>query len=103
MLMIVGTQVLNTANELIKGLFTMHQDDIDKGYLNAGDGAFTVNVRVVMRPADNGGIDVDAGISFVTDRVKDNIGRNVQEGQEELFTTGERQTGDGRDNDSTKT
>ena len=84
--MIVGKHVLNTANELIKGLFTMHQDDIDKGYLNAGDGAFSVNIRVVMRSAENGGIDVDAGISFVTDRVKDALGRNVREGQEELFT-----------------
>jgi hypothetical protein len=84
--MIVGKQVLNTANELIKGLLTMHQDDIDKGYLNAGDSAFAITIRVVMRPAENGGIDVDAGISFVTDRVRDAIGRNVQEGQEELFT-----------------
>ena len=84
--MIVGKHVLNTANELIKGLLTMHQDDIDKGYLNAGDSAFSITIRVVMRPAENGGIDVDAGISFVTDRVKDNLGRNVQEGQEELFT-----------------
>ena len=83
--MIVGKHVLKTANELISGLFTLHQDDIDKGYLNAGDGAFAVTIRVVMKPADNGGIDVDAGISFVTDRVKDNIGRNVQEGQEGLF------------------
>ncbi len=84
--MIVGKQVLNTANDLIKGLLTMHQDDIDKGYLNAGDGPFTVTIRVVMRPAENNGIDVDAGISFVTDRVKDTLGRNVKEGQEELFT-----------------
>ena len=88
--MIVGRQTIETATDLVGSLLSMHQDDIDKAFLSA-EGQFSISLKIIMKPSDNGGIDVDAGISFVTDRVKDSVMRNVQEGQEGLFN-GETET-----------
>ena len=72
----IGTQTLNTARDLIDSLFRMHQKDIDTAYLKADD-SLSVSISVKFKPSEKGGIDVDAGISFVTERIKDNVFRTV--------------------------
>ena len=81
----IGKDTIETANGLIKTLLTMYKEELQAAYMKE-DGSLSVALSLKFKPSDVGGVEVDAGINFITSRVKDNISRSVVEGQEELFT-----------------
>jgi len=81
----VGPKTIEAAEQLIGGLLRMYREKIDKAYLKA-DKSLTIAAKIKFSPSDNqSGIDVDASINFVTDQIKDSLGRTVNENQGLLF------------------
>ena len=81
----IGKDTIGIASGLIKTLLTMYKEELQAAYMKE-DGSLSVALSLKFKPSDDGGVEVDAGINFITSRVKDNISRSVVEGQEELFT-----------------
>ena len=68
----IGKDTIETANGLIKVLLTMYKDELQAAYLKE-ENSLSVALSLKFKPSDVGGVEVDAGINFVTSRVKDNI------------------------------
>ncbi len=84
----IGNDTIGTATGLIRVLLTMYKEELQAAYLKE-ENSLSVALSLKFKPSDDGGVEVDAGINFITSRVKDNISRSVVEGQEELFKNAE--------------
>ena len=83
--MVIGRSVIETGRDLVEYLLTMHQSELDSAYLKA-EGALNVSLGLKFKPNETeGGVDVDASISFYTEKVKDSIMRTVDDKRPGLF------------------
>jgi hypothetical protein len=80
----IGPNTIGSASRLLDALLKKHAQEIDSAYIKE-EGAFTVNMSLKFKPDDDGGIEMDVGIAFVKDRVKESIKGRVQENMEGLF------------------
>jgi len=80
----IGEKTIGSASRLLDALLKKHSQEIDSAYIKE-EGAFTVNMSIKFKPDDDGGIDMECGIAFVKDRVKDSIKGRVQENMDGLF------------------
>ena len=80
----IGNDVLKTTVDLIKSLLMMHGNEIDEVYRKE-ENSLSVALSPKFKPSAEGGVEVNAGINFVTSRVKDGLARSVVEGQQTLF------------------
>ncbi len=80
----ISLKVTQTAGEMITNLLEAYQDKLNKAYLKS-DGALTVDLKAKFKPGENDSIEVEVGINFVTDRIKNTFSRLVNENQEGLF------------------
>jgi len=80
----IGEKTIGSASRLLDALLKKHAQEIDSAYIKE-EGAFTVNMSLKFKPDDDGGIEMDVGIAFVKDRVKESIKGRVQENMEGLF------------------
>lgn len=87
----IGTRTLHYASSLALSLMMDWQQKIDEAYRKA-DGALTVNLSLKFSPFGNGA-NVDAGISFVAEKVQDKTSGQIDEAQMEMFED-ETRTGD---------
>lgn len=80
----ISLKVTQTAGEMLTDLLKRYHEKIDKAYLKS-DGALTVDLKAKFKPGENDSIEVEVGINFVTDRIKNTFSRLVNENQEGLF------------------
>ena len=81
----IGNKTIEGASELVSGLLRTYRTELDKAYMKA-EGTLSVSIGLTFKPAETlNGIDIEAKIKFVTDQVKDTVGRTVDERQEDLF------------------
>jgi hypothetical protein len=82
----VGIQTIRKAVSLIEGLVLDHEEDIKRAYLKSDD-ALTISINVKLAPDKESShrVKIDAGITFVTERVKDASTASVTEGMASLF------------------
>ena len=80
----ISLKVTQTAGEMITNLLEAYQDKLNKAFLKS-DGALTVDLKAKFKPGENDSIEVEVGINFVTDRIKNTFSRLVNENQEGLF------------------
>lgn len=80
----IGPKTIDAAGEALTALLKMYRDKIDKAYLKA-DGALTLDLKAKFKAADNGDMEVETSINFVTDRIKNTVSRTVNENQGDLF------------------
>lgn len=80
----ISLKVTQTAGEMITNLLEAYQDKLNKAFLKS-DGALTVDLKAKFKPGESEGIEVEVGINFVTDRIKNTFSRLVNENQEGLF------------------
>ena len=63
----------------------MHQPEIDKAYLKNRVGPITLSLSAKFKPAEDGTFEIEAGISFTAEKIKDSIVKYYNEKQGELF------------------
>ena len=80
----ISLKVTQTAGEMLTDLLEAYQDKLNKAFLKS-DGALTVDLKAKFKPGESEGIEVEVGINFVTDRIKNTFSRLVNENQEGLF------------------
>jgi hypothetical protein len=80
----VSLKVVETAGEMLTAMLKMYHEKLDKAYLRS-EGSLTVDLKTTFKPADNGQMEVDVSINFVTDRIKNKFTRTIDENQEGLF------------------
>ena len=80
----ITIKVVETAGDMLSKMLRIYQDKLDRAYLRS-DRALTVDLKTTFKPADNGDMEVDTSINFVTDRIKNKFSRTVTEKQDELF------------------
>lgn len=80
----ITIKVVETAGEMLSAMLKMYHDKLDKAYLRS-DGALSVDLKTSFKPAENGDMEIDVSINFVTDRIKNKFSRTVCEGQDDLF------------------
>ena len=80
----ISLKAVQTAGEMITNLLEAYQDKLNKAFLKS-DGALTVDLKAKFKPGENDSIEVEVGINFVTDRIKNTFSRLVNENQEGLF------------------
>ena len=80
----ISLKVTQTAGEMLTDLLKSYHEKIDKAYLKS-DGTLTVDLKAKFKPGENDSIEVEVGINFVTDRIKNTFSRLVNENQEGLF------------------
>ena len=80
----ISLKAVQTAGEMITNLLEAYQDKLNKAYLKS-DGTLTVDLKAKFKPRENDSIEVEVGINFVTDRIKNTFSRLVNENQEGLF------------------
>lgn len=79
----ITSKTINRASEQIGGILRMYRTEIDKAFLKADD-ALTVSLGLKFKP-QNGKMEIETSIKFVTDQVKDSAKTLFDEAQEELF------------------
>jgi hypothetical protein len=79
----IGTTTIDYAVDLARSLMSDYRGKIDEAYRKADD-ALTVNLSLKFRPKGDETF-VEAGISFVAEKVMDKISGNVSETQMDLF------------------
>ena len=80
----ISLKAVQTAGEMITNLLEAYQDKLNKAFLKS-DGTLTVDLKAKFKPGENDSIEVEVGINFVTDRIKNTFSRLVNENQEGLF------------------
>lgn len=78
----IGEKTLKEGKSLLDGLIDKYREDINLAYLKAA-GPLTIDLKLKFSP-DDGGNKIEAGISFVTDKVKDSVSGKMDEDQMDL-------------------
>jgi len=82
--MMIGKDILEAGNRLLGSLLKKHMAEIDEAYLKSDD-LFTVNLKLKFKPSGDG-IEFQAAIDFIAEKVKDDVKGQMREGQEDLFS-----------------
>src|SRR4030043_100388 len=83
----IGPKILNEAKEMLGRLLDDNLDLIDKGYVGS-DGGLTIALSLKIEPSKRANFQVvEAAINFVVHRAKNQIAKEVSEGQDALFKT----------------
>ena len=82
----IATKTREEINKALGELLRIHWSEIDASYIKAEEG-ISLTLGVKISPVAPGIHMVKIGISFIADRVKDEIGCKVNEDQEPLFKT----------------
>ena len=88
----IGINTISQASQMITDLLQFYVNEIDKAVRKAEDGA-GVNISIslkmkpvnIMKPVNMQETDVEVGISFTTEKIKDSTSKVVNENQMELF------------------
>jgi hypothetical protein len=81
----IGPQILNRAVQMVTSLLNQHQKEINQAYLE-GEGGLTVNLVVKLTPGKTPNVqELEVGISFIQNRVKESLVAEVSEIQGALF------------------
>jgi hypothetical protein len=80
----IGNKTIDEIKRSLGELLDIHKGEIDGAYIKAEEG-LSVTFGVKISPIAPGVHMVKTGISFVTARVRDEIGCKVNEDQEVLF------------------
>lgn len=90
----IGPNVIFKMADLIKHLLLAYENDMDQAYRQSDeDQPLKISIGLKLEPGDRG-IDIEASISFVKDRVKDKTTGTASESQQKLF---EKEGGDDGD------
>lgn len=82
----IGRGTLFHAGELLKSLLFAHQEEIDEAWRKAeGPLAVSLSLKFSVDEKDPGSVEIDAGISFTLEKVKENISGHYNEAQGGLF------------------
>lgn len=79
----ISGKTIDKASELLAGTLKTYQLDLDKAFLKAED-ALSVSLGLKFKP-NNGRMEIETSIKFVTDQVSDKFKTLFDENQEELF------------------
>lgn len=82
----IATKTREEITKALGELLRIHWPEIDASYIKAEEG-ISLTLGVKISPVGPGVHMVKTGISFVADRIKDEIGCKVNEDQEPLFIT----------------
>lgn len=82
--MLIGPKTLETATQMLEALILRHQDGIKAAYAKA-EGGLTISMSVKLSPNEAGTIDVETGISFTYEKVRDTTKTIVDEKQGRLI------------------
>lgn len=93
--MTIGPAVRGKMVEMVERLLMDHLEAIDEAYRRQGE--LTVSLPIKLSP-EKGYIGVKAGITFVAEKVKDEITELVDEDQQNLFNQGEVAEMEGEEN-----
>ncbi len=100
--MIIGKMTMETMKMLIDELLDGHAGEINKAFLKSEDNGLKISISLDIGVSGKiaNGVDVDATISFVAEKVKEKVSKTVSENQQELFKAVEKlrpKPGDGID------
>lgn len=83
----IGTNTIRKASSMIEGLLETYLPDIDKAVRKAEEGAgVNISISLKLKPINLQETDIEAGISFTTEKIKDSTSQVVNENQLELFS-----------------
>jgi hypothetical protein len=85
----IGPKTIAAAKDMLGNLLVDYQEHINGAYLR-GEGALKVDLSLKFN-LDNGANNIDAGISFVSERIKDSVSCLADEFQGELFSGDQKQ------------
>lgn len=80
----IGNKTIDEIKKSLGELLDIHKGEVDAAYIKA-EGGISLTFRVKISPIAPGVHMVKTGISFVTARVRDEIGCKVNEDQDPLF------------------
>lgn len=82
----IGKNTINKASQMINDLLQSYVNEIDKAIRKAEDGAgANISISLKMKPVNLQETDVEATISFTTEKIKDSTSSVINEYQMELF------------------
>jgi uncharacterized protein YbjQ (UPF0145 family) len=81
----IGDKTREQIKEMVGGLVGDYMDELNDAYRKAED-SMTIAFNVKIKPNKNAGNDIDVGINFVADRVKDSISTTIDEDQMKMFS-----------------
>ena len=79
----INEQVISTITDLVGGLLNANTAELDEAYLRA-EGSLAVSIGVKISPDDKG-LKIQAGLSFVSGRIKDTATAIIDNEQIALF------------------
>lgn len=83
----IGINTIRKASLMIEGLLETYLPDIDKAVRKAEEGAgVNISISLKLKPINLQETDIEAGISFTTEKIKDSTSQVVNENQLELFS-----------------
>jgi hypothetical protein len=82
----IGIKSLTEMKEAAAEKIDIYAEDIDKAFIRSDDGRLKISLSfdLCVSKETAGGIDVETGIAFIADKIKDKTMRTVVELQEEL-------------------
>lgn len=81
----VGEKTIGFLQETISGLIRAHAEAIDEAYLRADGDKLSISIGATIAPGKGEQLKVKVAISFVTDRVKEEMEADIDEAQGSLF------------------
>jgi len=80
----IGNKAINGVGAMAMQLLRDHQKEINEAYLSTDD-PLSIALKLKIKPSQSGGVDLEMGIDFVAERIKDKVVRSINEAQGELF------------------
>ncbi len=81
----IGPKIIGEAKEMIGKLLDANLNRIDAAYIGS-DSGLTIALSLKIEPSKRASFQIlEAGINFVVDRAKNQIAKEVSEGQDALF------------------
>lgn len=82
----IGQGTLDTAQRMIGMMLSAHKTEIEQAWLKT-DGPLTINLSLKLSSTEfnDAIVNIDAGISFVLEKIKDSISGSYDERQEGLW------------------
>lgn len=81
----IGEKTIGFLQETISGLIRAHAEAIDEAYIKSAGDKLNISIGATIAPGRGESLKVKVGISFVTDRVKEEMEADIDEAQGSLF------------------
>ncbi len=81
----IGDKTIHFLQDTISGFLSDKKDQINEAYIKTGGDKLTIAISATIQPAKGDQLRVKVGISFVADRVKDELEVDIDEAQQALF------------------